>query len=42
VPGSPVGAFLLSWLGGAWLGSGGEVYIRAEGLREGRYCIGDE
>jgi hypothetical protein len=21
-----------------WLGSGGEVYIGAEGLRDGRYC----
>ena len=25
----------------AWLGTGWEVYIGAEGLREGRYCSGD-
>jgi hypothetical protein len=28
-------------ISGAWLGSGGEVYIRAEGVREDRYCTGD-
>ena len=29
--------FAISW---AWMGSGGEVYIGAEGLREDRYCTG--
>jgi hypothetical protein len=28
-------------IGRAWRGSGGEVYIRAEGLREDRYGTGD-
>ena len=37
----PVGAFLLSWIRGTWLGSGRAVYIGAEGLREDRYRIGD-
>ncbi len=41
MPGPSVGAFLLPWFGGAGLGSGGEVYIGAEGLREDCYCIGD-
>jgi len=36
VPGPSVGAFLLSRVCRAWLGSGGEVYIRAEGVRESR------
>ena len=40
-PGPPVGAFLLPWFGGAMLGSGRAVYLGAEGLREGRYRIGD-
>ena len=26
---------------GTWMGSGGEVYIGTEGLREDRYCTGD-
>ena len=33
---SPVGAFLLSWVSGAWLGGGREVYFGAEGIREAR------
>jgi len=29
-----MGAKLLSWFGGAWLGGGREVYFGAEGVRE--------
>jgi hypothetical protein len=34
--GKPVKSWILRLM--TWLGSGGEVYIGAEGLRDGRYC----